>query len=124
MKRLHISQKLIKKHLAYDPDTGVFTKLIGDKTGRFPAGFEYKPKTWDAYMHIRVAGRSYAAHRLAWVYMTGKQPNIVDHENGLRHDNRFTNLRNGTFVDNAANRKRHRIANGSYIPHPDSQGEQ
>jgi hypothetical protein len=110
----------IKRHIAYLPDTGCFVKLTSDKRGRFPPGFVYAPKNWNEYANVTVEGTSYAAHRLAWALMTGQQPEIVDHINGLRHDNRFCNLRSGTYAENAKNKTRHRKEAGSLILHPDA----
>lgn len=118
-KKLFIDPVELKKALHYDPDTGVFTKLSPKSKRRdYPQGFKYAQRPeWDSYIHIRVGDKSYAAHRLAWVYMTGEQPDIIDHVNGLRHDNSWSNLRNGTMKDNAQNKKQHRKKNGTYIPY-------
>lgn len=115
-----INVKVIRKHLSYDPATGYFTSLKPSPTGRIPAGFVYKPLAWDSYMHLRINGVQYKAHRVAWVLMTGKQPDVIDHINGLRHDNRFVNLRDGTHSQNLLNRKKHRKAKGTYVDHPDA----
>lgn len=115
----HIDPKQLKQELLYDPDTGLFVRLHNSPCGRVPAGFVHKPKQWDTYVRIRLGAHYFAAHRLAYVYMTGRQPQVVDHINGLRHDNRWENLRDGTHTDNSKNRKSHRIAAGTYIPHPD-----
>lgn len=116
----HIDAKLVRKYLSYDPATGLFTSLKPSLTGRVPAGFVYRPKGWDQYVHVRVAGVQYAAHRVAWVLTTGKQPNVIDHVNGLRHDNRIENLRDGTYSQNSLNRREHRKARGEHIDHPDA----
>lgn len=116
-KRL-LDVKKLKKMVSYDPETGFFTRLVPSETGRTPAGFVFKPNAWDQYQYIKLEGTNYSAHRLAWAFMTGKQPDIVDHINGLRHDNRFVNLRDGTQSQNMMNRKAHRKAEGRFVDHP------
>jgi hypothetical protein len=59
------------------------------------------------YTQIKLRGRSYPAHRLAFLYMTGAWPEAdVDHINGVRSDNRWENLRPATNAENAQNAKR------------------
>lgn len=47
------------------------------------------------------------AHRLAWLYMTGEWPKseMVDHENTVRNDNRWSNLRDSTRTVNMENQR-------------------
>jgi hypothetical protein len=50
-------------------------------------------------------GKSYLAHRLAWLYVTGSWPVLeIDHKNRVRNDNRFGNLRPATHMQNCTNR--------------------
>ena len=57
------------------------------------------------YLYISVNGLTYVAHRLAWLYMTGKWPTVlIDHKNGDKMDNRFANLREATYLQNFWNR--------------------
>lgn len=89
--------------LSYDPDTGIFSWAtprprvrVGDKAG----GIHKR----SGYVMIEIDGKSYAAHRLAWFYMTGSMPkNQIDHINRVRSDNRFSNLREATNGQNRAN---------------------
>lgn len=115
----YIDPEKLKAELYYDPDTGEFIRKVASPSGRTPAGHVFRPRSWDQYIHIKVDGQAFAAHRLAWVYMTGEQPDEIDHINGLRHDNRWANLRNGTHSDNLKNRRAHRVANGTFVPVPD-----
>lgn len=91
---LPLSHARLLAVLDYDPASGVFRwkmqlsprGLVGAVTGvrRNPAG----------YCFVWIDGVSYLAHRLAWFYVTGAWPeHCIDHLNGLRHDNRFVNLR-------------------------------
>ncbi|WP_028627706.1 HNH endonuclease signature motif containing protein [Metapseudomonas resinovorans] len=91
--------------LRYDPVTGdFFWKILvsrmfpGDKAGTLN---KY------GYMVVRIGHRSCALHRLAFALMdvdiTGMQ---VDHINGIRHDNRWENLRAVTPSENARNMKK------------------
>ena len=49
--------------------------------------------------------RRYYAHRLAWFYVHGEWPKVVDHWNGKRDDNRLENLRDANDSINAQNRR-------------------
>lgn len=48
------------------------------------------------------------AHSVAWALMTGDQPPEIDHRNGDRCDNRFSNLRAATGSENQQNKKPNR----------------
>ncbi len=66
------------------------------------------------YQVIRLSGRLYLAHRLAWLWMTGDWPQEVDHINGLKHDNRWINLRMATRVQNMRNMHKRRLKGVSW----------
>jgi hypothetical protein len=57
----------------------------------------------DGRRYVGIDGKRYAAHRLAWFYMTGKWPAEIDHRNCDPLDNRFENLREATRSQNNAN---------------------
>lgn len=107
-----VTQRTLKKILRYDEVVGEFfwaedrpyRRRTGDRAG------SRHSKT--GYVYIRFDGRSYLAHRLAWLYLYGKIPPAVDHINGNPSDNRIANLRAVTASLNAANSKR-RITNRS-----------
>lgn len=57
------------------------------------------------YTVIRLDGKQYKAHRLAWFYMTGMIPvKLIDHQNLNKSDNRFSNLRQANKIQNSQNR--------------------
>lgn len=95
----------IERELAYDPETGQFTWLVAKRgwNGGVRAG-DRAGTLKDGYTVIGVQGRNFRAHRLAWFLMTGAFPPCdIDHANGDRMDNRWSNLRLATRPQNNVN---------------------
>jgi len=87
----------------YDPETGLFHRKTNRR--RWKAGQLCGSLTTDGYININVDRAIYRAHRLAWMYMTGEDPCLnIDHANGIRDDNRWSNLRLANQSDNMCNR--------------------
>lgn len=58
----------------------------------------------DGYRKIKVSGKCYLAHRLAWFWVTGEWPiNEIDHVNGIKDVNQWLNLREATDSQNRCN---------------------
>lgn len=105
-----LTQDRLKQLLAYDAQTGVFTWL--QPCSRFS---QIKPGNAAGcvhargYVHIKVEGRAYKAHRLAWLYTYGRWPQpSVDHINRVKTDNRIVNLREVDQLANMQNKSLYR----------------
>lgn len=91
----------VREILDYDPANGVFRWISGRLSGSL-AGTDQN----QGYRHIAIAGRKHLAHRLAWLYIYDEWPaGNLDHINGIRNDNRISNLRIASPSQNAANAK-------------------
>ena len=91
-----------RSRLDYDPATGEFH---WSASVRVCGGKRAGKTDLRGYRHIKLMGRSYLAHRLAWLYVMGEWPvDQIDHINGDRADNRFCNLRLATHAQNMQNR--------------------
>lgn len=98
----------LRELLSYNPLTGDFVwrvrparKIqIGDVAGSLTS----KSRSRRA---IRISGKNYYAHRLAWLHVHGEWPlGEVDHINGNEADNRISNLRVVSHQVNMQNRRR------------------
>ena len=57
------------------------------------------------YVRVRIEGRLYLAHRVAWLIVHGKWPaNDIDHRFGIAVGNAFANLRSATRTENMQNK--------------------
>jgi HNH endonuclease len=99
-----LTQKYLKSILEYDPKTGLFTWLV-TLSLRKPKGCIAGFPQLKGRIKIGIRGHDYMAHRLAFLYMTGKWPEYeIDHINENPSDNRWENLRHGTPHQNHGNR--------------------
>ena len=95
-----LTAERLRAVLHYDPETGSFTRVGGGVVNVRPTSY--------GYIRIRVDGSARHAQRLAVLYMTGAWPEKgveVDHINGVRTDNKWSNLRLVSVSVNQQNRR-------------------
>ena len=106
------TQEEILQAVLYDPDTGNFYSKSTYKSTKF--GRLLNKVNNAGYIVISINIKRYLAHRIAWVYMTGNWPKQIDHIDGNRINNIFTNLREATKEENSKNRRRKITSKSNY----------
>lgn len=112
---MQLSIEKVRECFEYDPSTGAFKwrsrpvehfssaasqrRWNGAHAGK-PAGSKGRL----GYILINVGGYPFFAHKLAWAYIFGEWPEILDHINRDTGDNRIVNLRKCTRSQNQHNR--------------------
>ena len=99
-----LTAEMLRSLLSYDPETGEFRWRIsrgrvsvGDIAGSHPNRV--------GYLRIMLGDVEYRAHRLAWLYIYGKWPELViDHIDRNKTNNRIANLRDVSHAENMRNR--------------------
>lgn len=100
---MRLQQSELHDILTYLPDTG---ELFWNHTSESHKAGELAGKVYkNGYRYICIAGSYYPAALVAWIYMTGEDPEgIIDHINLKRNDDSFDNLRPANNSQNHANR--------------------
>ncbi len=103
-KRDSITAARVRELFDYEPETGIFRwRATGRGRGRV-AGGEAGHARHDGYVIIFVDTVICFAHRLAWLHVHGEwPPELIDHKDGDRSNNRISNLRPATKATNAHN---------------------
>lgn len=96
---IDITVEELRGNLRYSPDSGHFVWVRADRFG------ERAGRLNNGYVRIFLGKHGpFLGHRLAWLYMTGAFPEgMIDHVDGNRANNAWTNLRKATPTQNSAN---------------------
>lgn len=113
MFRKPLDIEYLKSRFEYDTETGdlrwkpkpLFKKFDNRWNIRF-AGKIAGCVNWCGYTQIGLDGKAIFAHRIVWAIVLGEQPpEIIDHKNRNKTDNRIENLTTATTSTNAFNKE-------------------
>lgn len=110
----------LKEILDYNPETGLFTwkekRKWSKEVGSVAGNIITQKRGGNKYVNIHTLGRQMRAHRVAFMIMTGREPDgDVDHINGDGTDNRWCNLREVVHTSNMKNLRRRKEGVGSGV---------
>lgn len=105
VKKSSITAKLVRKSFSYNPKEGILrwaTHRRGVQFGR-RAGYLNKGS---GHYSVSVLGHDFYVHVVVWLWVTGRWPNkLVDHRDGDKTNDKWSNLRLATKSQNAMNSK-------------------
>lgn len=104
-KELILTQQRVRELLNYNTETGVFTWLPRNNKAFRHAGLVAGCKDNNDYICIKIDGRMYLAHRVAFLYVEGSWPvKHVDHRDHNPENNKWSNLRKSDVSFNMENK--------------------
>ena len=109
-----LTQDYLREILDYNPIAGDFFWKVS-LSSNIKAGQVAGYKTVQDYIVIKISGKKYFAHRLAWLHAHGNFPeDQIDHINHVKDDNSLKNLRACSRSENFANRKKQQNNTSGY----------
>ena len=70
-----------------------------DRNGQYAGSINGK-----GYYCVTINNKSFRVHRLIWLYHNDYLPDIIDHKDGNKLNNRIENLREATIQQNSSNK--------------------
>ncbi len=108
-----LSQRTLKKYFTYDHITGGFLRVI--RTGKRDKIGDAAVNHSRGYKSLNLLGESYLAHRMAWLYVYGKEPSgHIDHIDHNRSNNAIINLRDIPEEENFKNQSTYKNNKSGY----------
>jgi len=116
---MELTTEIVRELLDYDQETGIFVwkvrerkwfkseqgfKLFHTRYAGTTAGTMWTSETGYQKLQIRVLGKSWRSHRLAFLWMDKALPEQVDHLNRDSTDNRWENLAASSAKENMKNK--------------------
>lgn len=112
--RCDLSAGLIRSLFYYNRRTGIMRWKKTSST-RIKRGNIAGSITKAGHRRVNINGVGYLAHRLIWVWVTGKWPaRELDHKNQKKADNRWTNIRPATTLQNNQNKGKRKNNTSGY----------
>lgn len=119
MAERQLTQEYVRSLFDYDPETGILTwkerplshfstRRAWNSTNSRCAGKVAGRLDSNGYVEVGIDGKIYKAHRVIWIIQTGEWPDEIDHDDGVRDNNRFKNLKNGSHGGNMLNKSKRR----------------
>lgn len=101
-----ITRERLQEILNYDPNSGSFT-WSKPTSNRVKVGSFAGSDNGNGYIRVRLDGRKYFHHRLAWLWVNGDIPDghEIDHIDGNPSHNSIANLRLATRSENERNKR-------------------